>query len=173
MLGDGAPAWRAELEVTRELIEDDVRNNSAWNHRALAVRMMHCAQPCEGGVAGGGGRLRYDRSAPLPDAVLAEETEVAAAAVRKAPHAETGWCYLRGLYAPIGGRVALGAPGCPARALCLEALGKDANNVHALELLLDCEEARGGATADGWRRLAEVDPMRARYYDHRRRAASC
>lgn len=155
-LGD-VDAWRDELDFAARLIDEDVRNNSAWSHRALASRK----------AAGSAD------NAMLPASALAAEAAMVAEALRRAPRAEAAWSYLRGLYAPPrcgAAASALGDADCLARSLAEEALRADGANVHALELYCDCLEGAGeaSAAAGGWEALARVDPLRARYYDYRK-----
>jgi protein farnesyltransferase/geranylgeranyltransferase type-1 subunit alpha len=41
-----AGAWQQEMEYLEELLQQDVRNNSAWNQRAFVIRVSHQAGGC-------------------------------------------------------------------------------------------------------------------------------
>ncbi|RHY78472.1 hypothetical protein DYB38_000436, partial [Aphanomyces astaci] len=67
--------WDDELAFVDEMLLLDMRNNSAWNHRWFAIHNMHAVVPAD---------------------VRAREVQVAAAYIRRAPHNESPWNYLRG-----------------------------------------------------------------------------
>ncbi|KAG2493695.1 hypothetical protein HYH03_008209 [Edaphochlamys debaryana] len=74
--------WAAELAFAAELIERDVRNNTAWNQRMFCLQHM----PREG----------------ADDAAwLRRELEYVAGAIAKAPRNEAPWRYLTGLFATL------------------------------------------------------------------------
>lgn len=66
--------WADELAFVNGVIDNDVRNNSAWNHRFFVVTHQ------------------------LPDAALRrDEALFALAAIGKAPNNESAWSFLRGV----------------------------------------------------------------------------
>jgi len=69
---------RSELDETMRFIEEDVRNNSAWNHRFFLVNGQEGSQ----GVKDPNVRKR--------------EVEFAKKAVKRAPQNQSPWNYLRG-----------------------------------------------------------------------------
>ncbi len=154
--------WEAELPLCEECIDADVRNNSAWNHRFFVVSQRP-----------GGGGLAAAREA---------EFEFAVARLSQDVDNESVWNYLRGLF-PFEG------PDCDAAALdawfprllrvgqlslerspdCAFAMAFLAD-VKAAQAQLagaeDCARGRRLATEalDLWRRLHDVDPLRAPYW---------
>ncbi|KAK9840919.1 hypothetical protein WJX81_000336 [Elliptochloris bilobata] len=153
--------WAAELAYAEALIAADVRNNSAWNQRWFVVS----------------GAPTKD-----PGAVLAREVAFAAAQIRRAPHNDSAWAYLRGLPALPGQAAQLAyEPGIPA--ICLEVLSGDHPSCPpALALLADvyaaqalAARAAGDATASAAARAAArrcfghllvADPLRSAYWRH-------
>ncbi|XP_056137586.1 protein farnesyltransferase/geranylgeranyltransferase type-1 subunit alpha [Lampris incognitus] len=68
--------WDNELEFVEKLLEEDVRNNSAWNQRHFVI--VHTT----------------GNSDP---AVLEREVQYCLRQIRKAPHNESAWNYLKGI----------------------------------------------------------------------------
>lgn len=79
----------AELHRIESLLQHDIRNNSAWNHRWFLVF----------------GQELNDKSFEISDAQMTREVEFVKAAIRKAPQNESSWNYLRGLTGKIGSGV--------------------------------------------------------------------
>lgn len=69
-----------ELDYTEELIDDDIRNNSAWNHRYYVIR----------------------NTTGFVDPVLDSETRFTCHKIRLAPNNESAWNYLKGILAKDG-----------------------------------------------------------------------
>ncbi|XP_057706030.1 protein farnesyltransferase/geranylgeranyltransferase type-1 subunit alpha [Corythoichthys intestinalis] len=68
--------WDNELEFVENLLEEDVRNNSAWNQRHFVI----------------------SHTTGFSDqAVLEKETEYCLTQIKKAPHNESAWNYLKGM----------------------------------------------------------------------------
>ncbi len=165
----------SELRSVEALLEEDVRNNSAWSHRFFLV----FADPGRSTP----GAHATERDARVPAAVVDRELAYAAAQAARAPQNQSPWNYLRGVLAK-GGR-----PLGDARGLAeayAEGLGEGegegegdegggeekVRSSHALDLLADvCAEAGETDRADlCLRRLAERwDPVRRGYWEYRRR----
>jgi len=155
-------AWEAELPLCEECIAEDVRNNSAWNHRFFVVTQG----PDQGRLA----------------AVREAEFEFAVARLPEDVGNESIWNYLRGLF-PFEG------PECDAAAL--EAwfprllrvgqlsLERDPGCSFAMAFLADVKVAQAQLAAPGdsargrrlasealdlWRGLLDADPLRAPYW---------
>ncbi|KAJ4456817.1 putative Protein farnesyltransferase/geranylgeranyltransferase type-1 subunit alpha [Paratrimastix pyriformis] len=145
--------WDHELVALEALIEADPRNNSAWNQRWFVVRST----------------CRLDEPA-----LLAREVQYAQRYIQQAPNNESPWSYLRGLFSSKG-------VGSFARCPELEAWARQLSVrfplcVHAVALLVDmAAQSRSPAAleqaltdCDG---LAEgLDPIRAKYWRHKRMA---
>ncbi|XP_068596601.1 protein farnesyltransferase/geranylgeranyltransferase type-1 subunit alpha [Brachionichthys hirsutus] len=68
--------WDGELEYVEKLLEEDVRNNSAWNQRHFVI----------------------SHTTGFSDpAVLEREIQYCLTQIRKAPHNESVWNYLKGM----------------------------------------------------------------------------
>ncbi|XP_061109434.1 protein farnesyltransferase/geranylgeranyltransferase type-1 subunit alpha [Conger conger] len=68
--------WDNELEYVEQLLEEDVRNNSVWNQRHYVI--SHTTGYSE-------------------PAVLQREVQYSLEQIKKAPHNESAWNYLRGI----------------------------------------------------------------------------
>ncbi|XP_026873430.2 protein farnesyltransferase/geranylgeranyltransferase type-1 subunit alpha [Electrophorus electricus] len=73
--------WAGELEYVEELLEEDVRNNSAWNQRHFVISRTTTYSPPE---------------------VLEREVQYTIRQIKKAPHNESAWNYLKGILQPTG-----------------------------------------------------------------------
>ncbi|KAG9414230.1 hypothetical protein AC1031_013429 [Aphanomyces cochlioides] len=65
--------WDGELAFVDQMLQVDMRNNSAWNHRWFIIQ----------------------KTAPVTPAIRAKEVDFAIKFIRKAPHNESPWNYLR------------------------------------------------------------------------------
>lgn len=74
--------WEGELEFVDQLLRDDLRNNSAWNQRFFLISRT----------------VGFD-----DEEVVSRECAYAMAYIRKAPHNESPWNYLRGVLDAAGG----------------------------------------------------------------------
>ncbi|XP_036407254.1 protein farnesyltransferase/geranylgeranyltransferase type-1 subunit alpha [Megalops cyprinoides] len=68
--------WDGELEFVEQLLEEDVRNNSAWNQRYFVI--SHTTGYSD-------------------PAVLDREVQYSLEQIKKAPHNESAWNYLKGI----------------------------------------------------------------------------
>ncbi|XP_064466574.1 protein farnesyltransferase/geranylgeranyltransferase type-1 subunit alpha-like [Ornithodoros turicata] len=73
--------WDGELDYVTELLEDDIRNNSAWNQRYFVI----------------------SRTTGYTEDVRNREIKYTIESIRKAPHNESPWSYLRGILEAAGG----------------------------------------------------------------------
>lgn len=152
----------AELLSTQNLIEDDVRNNSAWSHRFLVVfsdpeRSTEGSHPTE-----------HDPKVPAD--VLDREVAYAKEKILIAPQNQSPWNYLRGVLAKGGrkmGEVKEFAEGF------VDGLGTEDEEVrssHALDCLAEAylEEGDKEKARLCLERLADRwDPVRAGYWRYR------
>lgn len=140
----------SEIEYIETLLRDDVRNNSAWNHRWFVV-------------FGGPDDLPVERD------VWEREISFAKDNIRKAPQNQSGWLYMRGVLRRKGDGLKQ-----------LEEFAgefadvENANGVkssHALDLLAHiwAEEQEGKKAEKALLLLAaRYDPIRKNYWDYRR-----
>jgi protein farnesyltransferase/geranylgeranyltransferase type-1 subunit alpha len=159
----GGDLWRRELEYTELLLEDDLRNNSAWNQRFFVLSNAPEAEafsPLEGSSSGCGPwspRRRYHA-----------EVDFVATKLRLAPHNDSAWAYMRGLTTLHGAPVAALAADVRIAAACKEALGVQPSCAPALLLYADVLEEqaavlhRAAAGSEGTSRLemAELEAVR-------------
>lgn len=73
--------WDHELDFTTQLLSNDVRNNSAWNQRFFVI----------------------SQTVGFTQEVVERECAYAMECIRKAPHNESPWNYLRGVIDAAGG----------------------------------------------------------------------
>ena len=81
-------SWDGELEFSAAMIAQDVRNNSAWNHRWFAL------------THGGGVSLDADNSRASTEAlgeIISREVDFALKTIRTVTRNESSWSYLRGI----------------------------------------------------------------------------
>ena len=185
-------SWQAELAFAEALLAEDVRNNSAWNHRWFVL------------TRGGGAPRALPRARWPAPADLAREVALCAAALRPVRRNEAAWSHLRAcvLLARVQ-RAAAAAAAAPAASTgCMEDLrcapadlgwgawpevlalarecqagssssssGGDeaAHNAAACEVLAEHAEASGdGAGARlHYARAGEGDAIRAQYWKWR------
>lgn len=156
----------AELAAVQALIDEDVRNNSAWSHRFFLV----FSDPA---VATPGSHST-ERDPKIPESVIDREIAYATDKIRLAPQNQSPWNYLRGVLAK-GGR------GFSAVKQLAESFvsglggGDEAEQVlssHALEFLAEAAAEAGDkdAAALALDRLAERwDRIRAGYWRWRKK----
>ena len=152
----------SELASTQNLIEDDVRNNSAWAHRFFLV----FSDP---------GQSTPDLPATahdpkVPAEIVDRELGYAKEKIALAPQNQSGWNYLRGVLTK-GGRSA--AEVSQFAEQFVSGLGESNETVqssHALDLLADVYQEAGDVTkaklclqrlSDKW------DPVREGYWRYR------
>ncbi|PNS17765.1 hypothetical protein CAC42_3160 [Sphaceloma murrayae] len=142
-----------ELEETALYIAQDVRNNSAWNHRFFIVNGDPAAQGVKDPAV-------YDR-----------EVAFAKEAIRKAPQNQSPWSYLKGIVDRAKGREGV----VELKAFCEEFVeGQGEGKVrssHALDLLAEIwgRERRVAEAKRAYQLLAErYDPIRGNYWNYLR-----
>ncbi|ORY92535.1 hypothetical protein BCR35DRAFT_285887 [Leucosporidium creatinivorum] len=162
--------WQEELEYTRELLEKDVRNNSAWNHRFFVV--------FESGEGGGEEKEVVEREIRYTKTLLS-----------LAPNNPSAWNYLRGIlshsHLPLSSLTPFVTPlalNTPASMPADEPPVSDKAElpaVGAVEWLADAgaEEAEKEGTEGGrekgveaaalFRSLIQFDPIRTNYWQFR------
>ncbi|CAE7895554.1 FNTA [Symbiodinium necroappetens] len=140
--------WHEELPFVELLLEEDIRNNSAWNHRYTVVR---------------------NQSWPLTDSIRDRELAFAMQAIRKCASNECAWNYLSAFLGEGDGKVPwTSAPAL--EMLCREVIHAADNQgpscCFAIQALANIHEARGEVQAalDQYERLKELDRIRAKYW---------
>ncbi|KAF0714240.1 Aste57867_3955 [Aphanomyces stellatus] len=150
--------WDGELAFVDEMLDQDMRNNSvgspssrfrpvqdhmqAWNHRWFAVQHM----------------------APVTAIVRAQEVEYACKFIRKAPHNESPWNYLRAWIRHDDFRDI-----APIQAMAEEIYAAHDTCIFAANLLVDLYTQGSDVVKarEILQALVVVDPVRAAYWKHR------
>lgn len=143
--------WDKEMGFVEDLILDDVRNNSAWNHRYTVVK---------------------NTAWPLTDMIRQREIDFTLKKLQKCANNESAWNYLGAFLGEGEGKVPWDS--VPAvEAMCQEVLGlapeREQMCRFAVEALAQIQEARG-ETEDALQQFAllkEIDKIRANYWDWR------
>ncbi|KAF3934044.1 hypothetical protein ABW19_dt0203180 [Dactylella cylindrospora] len=140
-----------ELQATERLLEEDVRNNSAWNHRYFIVL----------------GRLGAEAPA---EGVVEREVEFAKEAILKAPQNPSPWNYVKAVLRKGNIELATLKHFCEGFAPVLSP--DEITSSHALDILSEIYDEAGDATkAEKALELlaSRFDPVRKNYWRYRRR----
>lgn len=176
--------WDSELPLIEEFLRDDVRNNSAWNHRWFLIfgRVMDPAADSivtatrsakkEGGQHDGGGgapppKNQFQKN--IDPSIIQREITYAQTAIRLAPQNPSPWNYLRGVLTARGKGLSDLAPF--AEEFSTVEREDDVRSTHALDFLADCyterkEVERAGKALEMLAR--RYDPIRRNYWNYRR-----
>jgi protein farnesyltransferase/geranylgeranyltransferase type-1 subunit alpha len=145
--------WEGELDFISRLLQEDVRNNSAWNQRYFVLKAT------------------ADLTSPT---LLAAEVDFVEEHIERAPTNPSPWNYLRGLLEPVGyDAVPRVRAMCEERAVAGgEQPGYDGGRIMATGMLVDVLQASGDseeleAARSLCRALGEMDPIRAAYWTWR------
>lgn len=182
--------WDSELPYIESLLLEDVRNNSAWNHRWFVVFCRHTdpavhtindlnnepAAARSKAPAGAGGDTqaieRGDKKIKIDPAIIEREIEYAKQAIRTAPQNQSPWNYLRGVLRNQG--QGLGALKDFAESFADVSREDEVRSSHALDFLADVyaaeEEEQGRERASAALELLarRFDPIRRNYWNYRR-----
>ena len=146
---DGARAETTELAETELFLADDVRNNSAWNHRFFIVNGNE------------------DQPGVKDEAIYAREVDFAQQAVRRAPQNQSPWNYLRGVVERAKGKNGIDA----VADFCGEFVALEGDesvrSSHALQLLAEiwAHKGRNAQASQALDLLAGTyDPIRTNYW---------
>ena len=147
--------WDLEIPYLESLIQSDVRNNSAWNHRWYVVF----------------GRATYDKVSgyAIDDKMIEREIEYSKAKILEEPQNQSPWNYLRGVLKKKGN----GLRECSEFAEQFADLEREdeVRSSHALDFLADAwmeaeEKERAGKALELLAR--RYDPIRKNYWNYRR-----
>ena len=154
--------WDTELPYVETLLQQDVRNNSAWNHRWFVVFARY-ANPQKHSI-------KYaDADGEVSAEILEREMEYTKGKIHLAPQNQSPWNYLRGVLRKDG----KGQGQVKAFAEQFADLEKedDIKSSHALDLLADvyAEEQEKDRSGKALELLARrYDPIRRNYWNYRR-----
>lgn len=107
--------WDNELEFVNRLLTEDVRNNSAWNQRYFVI----------------------SHTTKFTDAVLENEVKYTLECIKRVPHNESAWNYLRGILQDRGLTKYQGI--CE---FCEEMYQKECRSPYLLAFIVDCLEEK-------------------------------
>lgn len=174
--------WDSDLPLIEAFLQDDVRNNSAWNHRWFLifgrvmdptvdsiVKITRSPNRRDEGGAPGGSSSSSNIFQTIDPSIIQRETTYAQTAIRLAPQNPSPWNYLRGVLTARGTGLSELAP-------FAEEFGDveredDVRSTHALDFLADCyaerkELERAGKALEILAR--RYDPIRRNYWNYRR-----
>lgn len=161
----------SELAAVEDLLDEDVRNNSAWAHRFFIV-FSDPGHSTENSRA-------LERDPKLPAKIVEREIDFSKTQIRRAPQNQSGWNYVRGVLRK-GGRQLSSLDAFAREFVVLPGAGggevgsggkEDVKSSHALELLVDIWTEQGELEkADGALRLLgeKYDRIRKNYWEYRR-----
>lgn len=141
---------QGELAETEKMIDEDVRNNSAWNHRFFLVNG------------------RQNGSGVKDKSIAQREIRFAQEAIRKTPQNQSPWNYLRGTLNTAG--LPLNTTRDFAEGFASLDHEDKITSSHALDLLAEIyasEEGRKDEARQAYELLAlKYDPIRANYWNY-------
>lgn len=160
--------WKMENERERRsveaLIEDDVRNNSAWSHRFFVV--FNDPEQSTPGVAA------TEPDPAVPADIISREIQYARDKIYLAPQNQSPWNYLRGVLVKGGRKLAEVEESVREFVTDIGDDGKEeVRSSHALDLLAEIYAEKGDTemAMTCLRRLGEKwDPIRYGYWEWRR-----
>ena len=147
----------AELAATDSFIREDVRNNSAWNHRYF--------------LCFGADELRLGKREArkiVDEELVDREVEYTKGKIRMAPQNQSPWNYLRGVHRRASRR--LSEEQQFAAEFVGDVNGEEVRSSHAVDWLAECfaEQGESVKAKECLRALAKKwDPVRKNYWDYR------
>ncbi|OJJ59925.1 hypothetical protein ASPSYDRAFT_200962 [Aspergillus sydowii CBS 593.65] len=170
--------WDSPREIAdvNSLLNSDLRNNSAWNHRYMLRFGPGSEEPDAGMVHGGGPPAKKGRHGVVDEDMVDEELQYAQEQIVRAPENRSPWSYARGV---------LRAAGRPlsewkdfAQKFVIDKrdgqgqlVDVEVKSSHAVEWLADVY-AQGGTAPDEAIRMLNLlkdkyDPIRKNYWNYR------
>lgn len=157
-VGDEKPSEIASVE---KLIEEDVRNNSAWSHRFFVVF-------CDPAISTEGKR-QTDYDEAVPSDVVEREIKFAENQIWLAPQNQSPWNYMRGVLRKAGRELAT-QESFAIQFVEIDEGKEDIKSTHALDLLAEIWAAKGEKEkAEKALSLLgdKYDPIRKKYWEWR------
>lgn len=152
-----------EIKSIETLIEEDVRNNSAWSHRFFLV-FCDPATSTEG-------KRQTERDEKVPEEIVDREIKYAENQIWLAPQNQSPWNYMRGVLRKAGRDIASQESFAVQFAKFAEGgLKEEIKSTHALDLLAEIWAAKGEKEkAETALSLLgdKYDPIRKKYWDWR------
>ncbi|TFB04098.1 Protein farnesyltransferase/geranylgeranyltransferase type-1 subunit alpha [Trichoderma ghanense] len=151
-----------ELATTQSMIEDDLRNNSAWSHRFFIV----FSDPSVSTP----GSAPTEHDPKVPDAIIDRETQYAKDKILLAPQNQSAWHYLRGVLVKGGRGLGTVSEFASQFFTDLGGEGESVRSSHALDLMSEVYHKQGDVEkarlclqrlSDKW------DPVREGYWKYR------
>jgi len=138
--------WASEREYIEHLLNQDVRNNSAWNQRFFVIK-----------------KTLKEGTEKIPDDIAKAEIEFAVPLIHKSPNNECPWNYMRGVATMSDSGSLLAFPRL--KEIALEYCEKCPACPHCLSLLADICDAEG----DDAKRVECLTTLRDRVDNIRRK----
>merc|ERR1712232_1240541 len=142
--------WDCELEFVEDLLLDDIRNNSAWNHRYTVVKHL---------------------SWPISAEVRKREVDFTLDKLRQGANNESAWNYLQAFFGEGVGKESWKDAPASITKLCNEVIAlapeKEAVCRFAVETIARIEEAKGDldCAESQYALLQEIDKIRSKYWE--------
>lgn len=174
--------WDSEFPSIEAFLHDDVRNNSAWNHRWFLifgremdptkdsiVGITRGSSSCKGQPGSRGSKSTSLFQSTIDPSVIQREIKYTQNAIRLAPQNPSPWNYLRGVLTARG--TGLSDLISFAEEFSNVDREDDVRSTHALDFLADCyaerkEVERAGKALEMLAR--RYDPIRRNYWNYRR-----
>lgn len=156
--------WDSELPYIETLLEADVRNNSAWNHRWFVVFGRH-KDPEKHSIEDSTAYVEVSSE------IIQREIKYATQAISIAPQNQSPWLYLRGILRKQGKGITGHGLKTFAEQFADLSREDEVRSSHALDFLADAyaEEQEKRKSAQALDLLAKrYDPIRKNYWDYRK-----
>ncbi|KAL3450095.1 hypothetical protein BJX65DRAFT_271334 [Aspergillus insuetus] len=168
--------WDSPREIAdiNSLINSDVRNNSAWNHRYMLRFGPRSDQPDGGLVNANGLSAEKGRLAVVDEDLVDEELQYAQVKIASAPENRSPWSYARGVLRAAGRPISEWSDF--ARKFVVDnrddegkLINVEVKSSHAVEWLADVYAQSGPDEAVRMLNLLKekYDPIRKNYWDYR------
>ena len=167
-----------ELADVEDLLDADVRNNSAWNHRyMLRFGPRGEGEPAAGMPNSNAPPSEKGRLAVVDEDVIDAELQYAQAKILRAPENRSPWSYARGVLRASDRSVSEWKEFALKFITANDANEVEVKSTHAVEWLADVyAEEQGQSVAEAVRMLTllkeKYDPVRTNYWDYRIRMIS-
>ncbi|KAL4810952.1 hypothetical protein BDV18DRAFT_3820 [Aspergillus unguis] len=162
-----------ELADIDSLLNSDVRNNSAWNHRYMLRFGPRANEPDGGMVNANGPPSEKGKHAVVDEDLVDEELQFSQQQIIRAPENKSPWSYARAVLRAAGRPLSEWSEF--ARKFVVQNGDElDVKSSHAVELLADVNAAAQGDPEEAVRMLNllkdKYDPIRRNYWDYRIRS---
>lgn len=165
--------WDSELPLIEAFLRDDVRNNSAWNHRWFLIfgRVMDPSKDSIIKITTPNALSKTKTKPSIDPSIIQREIQYTQAAIRLAPQNPSPWNYLRGILTARGTGFSDLVPFAEEFSNVDPDCEDEVRSTHALDFLAECYAERKETERAG--RALEMlakrfDPIRRNYWNYRR-----